>query len=68
VSDLRERIVDLVRREGYRYRAEPFRLASGQISHDYIDGKRAIAHGEDLQDVAEEIVLTVAQEFDAVGG
>ena len=32
----------LVRERGYQRRDEPFRLASGQWSHDYIDGKYAI--------------------------
>jgi orotate phosphoribosyltransferase len=29
---------ELIRTRGYARRDEPFRLASGQLSHDYIDG------------------------------
>ena len=32
----------------HRRRDEPFRLASGQLSHDYIDGKYAVDTGERL--------------------
>jgi orotate phosphoribosyltransferase len=30
---------ELVRSRGYERRAGPFVLASGELSHDYIDGK-----------------------------
>jgi len=39
---------DLIRTRGYEHRAEPFKLASGQLSHDYIDGKFAVDTGERL--------------------
>lgn len=68
MSDLHERIIDLVRQEGYQRREEQFQLASGQMSHDYIDGKLAVARGADLQDVADAIIAEVIQDFDAVGG
>src|SRR5664280_2297850 len=59
VSDLHERIVQLVTSRAYQRRAEPFRLASGQLSHDYIDGKLAIAHGDDLCWVADAVIASV---------
>lgn len=68
MSDLRSRIVQLVMTKGYRHSAEPFRLASGQLSHDYIDGKLAVASGSDLQLVARCIVEQTREEFNAVGG
>ena len=68
MSDLRERVVELVREKGYQHREEPFKLASGQLSHDYIDGKIAVAQGRDLRLVAEAAVGLCATEFDAVGG
>lgn len=69
MADLRSSIVALVRRHGYRYSEEPFRLASGQLSHDYIDGKLAVARGQDLLLVAQAIVEEArASSFSAVGG
>lgn len=68
MADLREQIIELVKDKGYRYSAEPFRLASGQLSHDYIDGKLAVAAGRDLALVARGIVEATAEPFTAVGG
>jgi orotate phosphoribosyltransferase len=42
----------LIKTHGYERRDEPFRLASGQLSHDYIDGKFAVDHGERLEVVS----------------
>jgi orotate phosphoribosyltransferase len=68
----REQIVDLVRRLGLEHRDEPFTLTSGETSQDYIDGKRAIAHGSDLRLAADASVQALGgvgvTEFDAVGG
>jgi orotate phosphoribosyltransferase len=68
VSDLRTQIVELVRSRGYRHSAEPFRLASGQLSNDYIDGKLAVSRGSDLALAAQAIVEASGQPFTAVGG
>ena len=62
---------DLIRTRGYEHREEPFKLASGQLSHDYIDGKYAIDTGERLTVVTRAIADLAAMngiEFDAVGG
>jgi orotate phosphoribosyltransferase len=62
---------DLVMKDGHEYRETPFLLASGRLSHDYIDGKHAVARGDDLIAVARAVVdLAEARdiEFDAVGG
>ncbi len=62
---------DLIRTRGYEHREEPFRLASGQLSHDYIDGKYAIDTGDRLRVVSQAIADLAAMngiEFDAVGG
>jgi orotate phosphoribosyltransferase len=64
-------IVTLLRERGYVRRDEPFQLSSGEWSHDYVDGKRALAAGGDLRRAAEAIVELAAAEgvtFDAVGG
>ena len=40
---------DLIRTRGHERRDEPFKLASGQLSHDYIDGKYAIDTHQSLR-------------------
>ena len=62
---------DLIRTRGYEHREEPFRLARGQLSHDYIDGKYAIDTGQRLTVVSRAIADLAALngiDFDAVGG
>ena len=62
---------DLIRTRGYERREEPFTLASGQLSHDYIDGKYAVDTGERLTIVSRAVADLAALngiEFDAVGG
>lgn len=62
---------ELIRDRGHEHRAEPFRLASGQLSHDYIDGKYAVDTGERLAVVSRAVAdLASAHgiEYDAVGG
>jgi orotate phosphoribosyltransferase len=62
---------DLIRTRGYERREEPFTLASGQLSHDYIDGKYAVDTGERLAIVSKAVAELAASEgieFDAVGG
>ncbi len=62
---------DLVKARGYERRDESFMLASGKQSHDYIDAKYAVDHGDRLVVVASAVVdLAEANgiEFDAVGG
>lgn len=68
MADHRDWLVELVRDRGYEYRDEPFELASGELSHDYVDGKRALAHGADLLRIARTIVHTVEEQYVAVGG
>src|ERR1700759_3816578 len=61
----------LIRDRGYEHRDEPFKLASGQLSHDYIDGKYAVDTGERLAGVSRavaELAEANGIEFDAVGG
>ncbi len=62
---------DLIRTRGYERREEPFKLASGQLSHDYIDGKYAVDNGERLTTVSQAVADLAAAngiEYDAVGG
>lgn len=61
----------LIQKRGLQRRKEPFKLASGKLSHDYIDGKYAIDTGAALQTVSRAMAdLAAAKgiEYDAVGG
>lgn len=61
----------LIQKRGLQHREEPFKLASGKLSHDYIDGKYAIDTGPALKTVSCAIAdLAAAKgiEYDAVGG
>lgn len=67
----RTRLVELVRTKGYEHRAEPFQLASGRLSHDFIDAKRALATGSDLALACRYIdaqAVDAGVHYDAVGG
>lgn len=71
MSELRDRLVRIVLEKGYRRLPEPVELASGQMSQDFVDGKRALAHFDDLE-VACRAITEAADaagiRFDAVGG
>jgi orotate phosphoribosyltransferase len=71
LTDLRHRLCAIVRQEGYLRLDEPIQLRSGEWSRDFIDGKRALAHGRDLELACRALVEMVAEssiDFDAVGG
>ena len=71
LEDLRKQIVDIVARDGYERRSEPFHLSSGGTSQDYVDGKRAVATTDRLLllgSVIHGICAEEGVEFDAVGG
>ena len=72
VSELRAAVVDIIKSRGARFGLpEPIRLASGALSHDYIDGKRAFAQGDHLWQVARALIELAGEEgvaYDAVGG
>ena len=70
-AKLRSEVVAVVRERGWVRRAEAFQLSSGDWSHDYVDGKRALAGGAELRLAAEAVVAQAAAlgiRFDAVGG
>jgi len=67
-DDVRERLAALVREFGYERREEPFRLTSGGLSHDYIDGKHALAGSNGLRLASQAVIDIVGEPFDAVGG
>ena len=71
MSDLRREVVALVRSRGYERREEPFKLASGQLSHDYVDGKFAVDSGARLELVSRAVVEEAKRlgvSFTAAGG
>jgi orotate phosphoribosyltransferase len=71
LEKMRTTLISLVLREGYERREEPFKLSSGGTSHDYVDGKRAIATTERLRllgHVIHGICVEEGVQFDAVGG
>ena len=64
-------LVDLVRSRGYERREEAFVLSSGTRSHDYVDMRRAVARGADLELAARCVLSALADDgvvFDAIGG
>lgn len=64
----RTALADLVRQTGYEHRPEPFQLSSGGWSHDYVDGKYAVAAGAALRQASQAVVDLVGEPFDSVGG
>lgn len=71
LAALRAELLDVVRERAYRRLPEPVRLASGQMSRDFVDAKRGLARGPDLALACETILAVVdahGVEFDAVGG
>jgi orotate phosphoribosyltransferase len=67
-DDARAALAALVHTKGYEYRDPPFQLTSGGSSHDYVDGKHAIATGPDLRRASQAVIDIVEVPFDAVGG
>jgi orotate phosphoribosyltransferase len=67
----RAELVAIVKAKGYEHRAEPFELSSGALSHDFVDGKQALAAGADLA-LACRYIAACAEadgiDYDAVGG
>ena len=71
MPDLHSEVASLVRERGYQRRKQPFKLASGQLSQDYVDGKRAVDTGPRLRTVSHLVVEAAARltrSFTAVGG
>ncbi len=71
LAALQAAVIDIVKKHGLEHRAEPFRLTSGEMSHDYMDGKKALARGDHLREACLAIVALAQDEgveYDAVGG
>ena len=69
--ELKRAVAQIILSKGHLQLDQPVKLASGDWSRDYIDGKRAFAAGSDLR-LACEALLRLAEEqgwdFEAVGG
>jgi orotate phosphoribosyltransferase len=66
-----QQLVEIVKAKGLQHLPEPVQLASGGWSRDFVDGKLALAHYDDLEIACRAIVDGVRAagiEFDAVGG
>ena len=71
MSDIRQQAIEIVRQKGLRRLPEPVQLASGAMSSDFVDGKLATAHFDDLETASRAIVAmadAAGVEFDCVGG
>lgn len=64
----RPEIITLIKERGLRYSDTPRQLASGRMSHWYINTKKVIARGGDLRLVCRSMIELVGENFDAVGG
>lgn len=65
----RDQVRSIVQARGYLRLAEPVQLASGDWSRDFVDAKRALAEGADLETACRAILEAVGDlDFDAVGG
>lgn len=64
----KQSLAALVRQTGYERRDEPFQLTSGGWSHDYVDGKYAIAGGSALRQASQAVIDLLGESFDSVGG
>ena len=66
-----DQVLEVVERRGHRVLPEPVELRSGARSRHFVDGKRALARGDDLRLAATallELLREAGVEFDAVGG
>jgi orotate phosphoribosyltransferase len=64
-------LLGVIERRGHLVLDEPVELRSGARSRHFIDGKRALARGDDLRMAATALLELLAEEgvdFDAVGG
>ncbi|HET7487049.1 MAG TPA: phosphoribosyltransferase family protein [Acidimicrobiales bacterium] len=69
MSELRERVVGIVRERGLLRLPEPVVLRSGQLSSDFVDGKAALSRGTDLEAACRAVLEAVEGiAFNAVGG
>ena len=70
-SGMKKRFIQIVKDKGYERRQEAFKLSSGGLSHDYIDMRRALSDGADLELAAKFLMRSLEERnitFDVIGG
>ncbi len=68
---MKSRLIQIVKDKGYEKREAAFKLSSGGLSHDYIDMRRALSSGPDLELAARCLMGCLDEKkifFDAIGG
>ena len=66
---LRDQVCSIVKERGHRRLPEPVQLRSGGWSRDFVDGKRALQDGGDLETACRAMLEVIGDvDFDAVGG
>ena len=71
MGSLQQQAIEIIKSKGLKRLEEPVQLASGAMSQDFVDGKLATAHFDDLEIASRAIVdgiLLQGVEFDVVGG
>lgn len=69
MPSFRDQVCTIVRTRGHLRLPEPVQLASGDWSRDFVDAKRALCDGADLETACRAMLEAVGElEFDAVGG
>lgn len=71
LSKLRTELIAIVRDVGLTHQDPPIQLASGDVSHHFIDTKVALARGSHLELASRAVIEVIKEmnvEFDAVGG
>lgn len=71
LTTLQAQLLAIVREHGHLRLDEAVQLRSGEWTHDFIDGKRALASGADLALACRALTESVERagiDFDAVGG
>ena len=72
MGDPKAEVLEIIRSKGHLRLDEPVQLASGDMSRHFVDGKRALARGDDLRLAGDALWDLVVKELgvtaDAVGG
>tara|TARA_B110000014_G_scaffold247518_1_gene221097 strand:+ start:158 stop:718 length:561 start_codon:yes stop_codon:yes gene_type:complete len=71
MDNLQNQAIEIIKEKGLKRLPEPIQLASGAMSQDFVDGKLATAHYDDLEIASKAIVDGLRLQgvaFDAVGG
>ena len=56
MGSLQQQAIEIIKSKGLKRLEEPVQLASGAMSQDFVDGKLATAHFDDLEVASRAIV------------